>query len=130
MSNNSTFKLTVTHYKILETVFVLNKDSYFPLSSGINKILSGVDDKETEPFKELPTYGTLISLTNKKITRIVNILMRHNFLTQKYDDRDNSYYIAITNLGVSYLNDYLAKRKKPYPKKATNIKPTIVKIDN
>lgn len=129
MAKKKTFVLSITHYKILETVFLLNKDSYFPLASGVNKILMGIDDKEVESFKDFPTYGSLISLSNKKLSHLVNMLNRHNYLTYKYDENTDEYYIAITNLGVSYLKDYLSKRKKPYPKKVANIKPTIIKID-
>ena len=129
MAKNNRFELNITDYKILETVYLLNKESYFPLANGINKILMGVDDKETEPFKDFPTYSCLISLSNKKLSRMIAMLTRYNYLTRKYDDETDEYYIAITNLGVSYLKTFLAKRKKPYPKKESNIKPTIVKIE-
>lgn len=129
MNKNRTFELTITHYKILETVYLLNKESFFPLSSGVNKILMGADDKETLPYKDYPTYGTLISLPNKKLSRIINMLERHNYLTKVYDENTDDSYLAITNLGVSYLTRYLEKRKKPYPKKKINSKPTIVKIE-
>ena len=61
------FKLTVSHYKILQTVDELNKSHLYPTSKGVNNILMGKLDRETRKYADLKTYGTLISFLGRKL---------------------------------------------------------------
>ena len=61
------YVLETSDLKIIETISLLNKDSYYPLAEGVYKILVGLDDEESIKFSELPTYKTLISYNSKKI---------------------------------------------------------------
>lgn len=55
------FRLTTSHFKILQTVDELNKKHLYPTSRGVNNILMGKLDKETRKYTDIKTYGTLIS---------------------------------------------------------------------
>ena len=123
------FSLTVTHYKILETVEYLNEKGYYPLSHGVRKILMGEKDDETLSFKECPTYGTLISYPSKKISRYVMMLQRYHYLNKKYDPKTDKLYLMISELGTSSLLNYRKKHKLSYKKKKLSKEITIVKID-
>ena len=120
--------LTVTHYKILETVEYLNEQKYYPLSHGVRKILMGEKDDETLMFKECPTYGTLISYPSKKISRYVMMLQRYHYLNKKYDPKTDKLYLEISDLGVASLLKYRKKHKSDYKKKNCPKEVTIVKI--
>ena len=123
------FTLTVTHFKILETVEYLNNLKYYPLAHGVRKILMGEKDDETLSFKECPTYGTLISYPSKKISRYVMMLQRYHYLNKKYDDVTDKLYLEISTLGILELLKYRKKHKQSYKKKITKKETTIVHID-
>lgn len=124
------FTLSVTHFKILETVNLLNELHYYPLPSGVGKILEGVEDEETLPFKDFPTFKTLISYSSKKICRYIMMLNRYHYLGKKYDPTTNELYLEITDKGVAALTKYKAKHRSPYKKKEPSKEITIVKIEN
>lgn len=130
MSKSKEFIPNITEYRILETIFLLNKDNYFPNNEGLYKILSGVEDTETSIFTSLSTYGTLVSYSSKKISRHVMMLRRYHYLTRKFDASTNKYYLAITNIGVTSLEEFKKKRKIPQRTKAVSSKNNIVKIED
>ena len=130
MAKKQTFIPNITDVKILETVFLLNQDSYFPLNEGVIKILMGMDDKETLEFKDIITYGAITSYSAKKISRHIMMLLRYKYLTKKLDINTNELYLAITTFGVNFLLEYKKHHHINYSKKEINIKKTIVKIDN
>ena len=49
------YVLETSDLKIIETISLLNKDSYYPLAEGVYKILVGLDDegKLSNPCKEI-----------------------------------------------------------------------------
>ena len=122
-------ELSVTHFKILETVDYLNSKHFYPLSHGVRKILMGEEDEETLEFKDCPTYGTLISYPSKKISRYVMMLQRYHYLNKKYDPKTDKLYLEISDLGTSTLLIYRKKHKLTYKKKISRKETTIVKID-
>lgn len=122
------FKLNVTYFKILETVYLLNEKNYYPLPQGVGKILRGEIDFDTEEFIDFPTFKTLISYSSKKICRYVMMLHRYHYLNKKYDPNSNELYLEITELGKSSLLEFKRKYKNIYKQKQKNLKPTIVKI--
>lgn len=123
---SSKFKLTTSHYKVLQTVSLLNEMGYYPLKEGVNKILKGEDDEEIENFKDFPTYKTLISFPSKKIARYVLMLYRYHYLDKVYDPITNELYLKITPLGETSLIKYKKQHKAKYVQKKTQTKPTIV----
>lgn len=124
----ATLKLNVTYYKILQTVFELNKLGYFPLNEGIYKIVTGKKDDEAMSFVNLPTYSTLISYTSKKICTLTLMLTRYKYLEKVYDRNTDDLYFKITKLGEDSLSNYLKKKANNYSKKQIVKKKTIVKM--
>lgn len=129
MRERKEYKPSLSQFKILETVMLLNKEHYYPLPEGILKILEGSLDNEVENFRNYPTYQTLISYSSKKIHRSVMMLIRYGFLANILNREDNELYIRITNKGKETLEEFLKKRKEPYPKKKVTNKATIAKIE-
>lgn len=123
------YVLETTDYKILETVSLLNKDSYYPLAEGVYKILTGVDDEETDRFSELDTYKTLISYTSKKISRFIMMLLRYHYLERVYDPSSDKLYLRVAAKGEVELVKYHKKHKYKFTTKKVNLEPTIVKLD-
>lgn len=122
-------RLTITHYKILETVEYLNNLHYYPLAHGVRKILMGEVDEEALSFKDCPTYGTLISYPSKKLSRYVMMLQRYHYLAKKYDLVTDKLYLEISPLGTSELLKYRKKHKLSYKKKTIQKETTIVHIE-
>lgn len=120
-------ELTITHFKILDTVRELNYRGMYPLSDGIYKIVAGIVDEETMDLMDLSTFGTLISFNSKKICRYLLMLKRYGYLNKIYNKNDDALYYAITNLGSDSLDKYHKKHKKPYIKKKRVIKKTILR---
>lgn len=123
-------KLNVTYFKVLETVYLLNLQGFYPLNEGIYKILTGQKDDETLKFANLNTYSTLISYTSKKICGLTLMLYRYGYLEKKYDKKTNDLYFKISNLGIDALQKYLKSRPKVFVKKEISNKQTIIKIEN
>ena len=121
-------ELTITHFKILDTVKELNSRDMYPLSDGIYKIVAGVVDEETMDLMGLSTFGTLISFNSKKICRYLLMLRRYGYLKKIYNKADDALYYALTNLGEDSLIKYHKKHKKPYIKKKRVIKKTILRL--
>lgn len=127
--NKNGYILETSDLKILETVSLLNKDSYYPLPEGVYKILSGVDDEETEKFKDLVTYKTLISFNSKKVSRLIMMLLRHHYLERVYDESSDKLYLKVAPKGEVELVNYHKRHKYKFAKKEVNFEPTIVKLD-
>ena len=123
------YALETTDFKILDTVSLLNKEHYYPLAEGVFKILTGVDDEETDKFSELPTYKTLISYTSKKISRFIMMLLRYHFLERIYDPVSDKLYLKVAPKGEVELVKYHKKHKYKFTTKKVNVEPTIVKLD-
>ena len=122
------YKLTTTDLKILETVHLLNEQHKYPLSAGVLKILSGVDDEEIEPFKNFSTYKTLVSYPSKKISRLIVMLLRYKYLERIYDKNTDKLYLKVSPLGELELEKYHKKHKYAFMKKKVNKSKTIVEI--
>jgi len=124
------YHLTPSHYKILETVFLLNKEFKYPLPQGVRKILRGENDPEVMNYVSYPTYKTLISFPSKKISRYCIMLLRYGYLEHIYDKKTDELYLKITKLGEISLDEYVKKHKKLFKQKEKVSKATIVEINN
>ena len=121
-------ELTITHIKVLKTISSLNEKGYYPLSDGVYKILGGIVDEETINLTDLPTFGTLISFGSKKVCRYLLALQRHKYIKKIYCQKKDRLVYATTELGETTLIQYFKKHKRPFVKKARNLKETIIKI--
>ncbi len=121
-------KLSVTHFKILLTVKMLNEEDKYPTSKGVRNILKGKEDAETILYKDLSTYATLISTSSRKFAGLVNNLIRHNYLAYIYDKKSDELYLSITNSGSLICDEFLKNHKMPFKKKISHIKREIIEI--
>lgn len=121
-------KLSITHYKVLHTVDYLNKMKLYPNQEGVYKLLHGDIDEESESFRDMPTFGTLISYPSKKVCRYILTLVRYDYLTHIFDRETKELYLILTDKGKAEIARFLDKHTKPYPKKQKMVKKTIVKI--
>ena len=121
--------LETSDYKILETVSLLNKDNYYPLPEGVYRILVGDEDEDIAIFSYLPTYKTLISFNQKKISRLIVMLLRYRYLERVYDPETDKMYLRITPLGETELLKYHKKHKYKFTKKKVNKVPCIIRLN-
>ena len=122
------FKLTISHFKILQTVEELNKNNLYPTPKGVNNILMGKLDKESRKYAELKTYGTLISFPGRKLCSYILNMTRRGYLGYIYDKNTNAMYLRITEKGEGEILHYEKKHKNSYRKKEPHHKPEIVEI--
>lgn len=123
-----TFKLTVSHYKILQTIGELNKLHLYPTAKGVNNILSGKRDNETKKYVDIKTYGTLISFPGRRFCSYILNMTRRDYLGYIYDKNSDAMYLRITEKGEATLIQYEKKHKSSYRKKEPHHKPEIVEI--
>lgn len=122
-------KLSITHYKVIHTVYSLNLLSLYPNQEGVHKILSGNDQNEMEEVRKIPTFGTLISYSSKKICHYVLSLIRYGFLNNVFDPKSEDLYLEVSEKGKDFLKAFLINKKSPYHRTFKAIKPSIVKIE-
>ena len=118
----------ITDYKILITVSELNDRGYYPLAEGVLKILSGIIDDETEEFKDLSTFQSLLSFNSKQLSRNVNMLLRYQYLKKIYDEKSDELYLKITDKGQAFLLDFKKHHRINLKKHTKKVKKTIVKL--
>ena len=126
--SNNTFKLTVSHYKILQTVNELNKMHKYPTAKGINNILQGKLDPETRKYIDLKTFGTLLSYPGRRLCSYILNMVRRGYLSYIYDKKSDDMYLRLTEKGEVEVFDYERKHKNNYTKKEPHRKAQIVEI--
>lgn len=122
------FRLTISHFKILQTIEELNKNNLYPTSKGVNNILMGKLDKETRQYVNIKTYGTLISFPGRKLCSYILNMVRRGYLGYIYDKKSDAMYLRITEKGEAEVFSFERKHKNGYRKKEPNHKPEIVEI--
>ncbi len=120
--------LDTTDYKILETISELNQRDYYPLPEGVYKILIGSEDEDMREFNEISTYKTLVSYSSKKVSRLIIMLLRYNFLEKIYDQKTDKLYLKLSIKGELDLAKYQKIHKYKFTQKKVNKSPCIVKI--
>ena len=122
----SVYKLCTNDLKILETIDLLNQKDIFPLPEGVYKILCGSEDEEINEYKDLPTYKTLVSYNSKKISRLIVMLVRYQYLEKIYDEDSDELYLKVSDKGKVSLIDYHKKHKYTFVKKQVKNKPLFL----
>lgn len=122
------FKLTVSHYKILQTVNELNKQKKYPTAKGINNILQGKLDPETRRYINLKTFGTLLSYPGRRLCSYILNMVRRGYLSYIYDKSSDGMYLRLTEKGEVEIFNYERKHKNSYTKKEPHRKAQIVEI--
>lgn len=121
-------ELQVPHIKILVTVKYLNELGYYPLAYGVYKILIGSIDESYLMFQYCPTYQTLISYSIKRIAIMCARLKRDQYLEEAFDTVTQTFYLKITDLGLSLLSNYFSSHSHNFKKSASREKPAIIYI--
>ena len=110
------YKLCTNDLKIIETISLLNEKDIYPLPEGVFKILVGDEGEEIEPYRDLPTYKTLVSYNSKKISRLIVMLIRYKYLERVFDEATNELYLKVAPKGETELVKYHKKHKYNYSK--------------
>lgn len=122
------FRLTVSHFKILETIKELNDSHRYPTAKGVNNILMGKLDSETRQYIDMPTFGTLISFPGRKLCSYILNMVRRSYLTYIYDKKTDRMYLAITEKGEEELYSFQKRHKSAYKRKTPHHRNEIVSI--
>ena len=125
----STFRLTVSHFKILETVDELNQQHDYPTAKGVNNILSGKPDPETKKFANIKTYGTLLSFPGRKLCSYILNMVRRGYLTYVYDEKSDAMYLKITEKGKAELFTFNKRHKTSFKKKTPTLHAEVAHIE-
>ena len=125
---NNEFRLTVSHYKILQTVNELNKVKKYPTAKGINNILHGKLDPETRKYIDLKTFGTLLSYPGRRLCSYILNMVRRGYLSYIYDKNSDAMYLRLTEKGEVEVFNFERKHKSTYTKKEPHRKAEIVEI--
>ena len=125
---SSEFRLTVSHYKILQTVNELNKVKKYPTAKGVNNILQGKLDPETRKYIELKTFGTLLSYPGRRLCSYILNMVRRGYLSYIYDKSSEAMYLRLTEKGEVEVFSFERKHKNEYTHKEPHRKPEIVEI--
>lgn len=125
----SAFHLTVSHFKILETVKELNDHHNYPTAKGVNNILMGKPDPETKQYVHIKTFGTLISFPGRKLCSYILNMVRRGYLTYVYHESTNGMYLRLTEKGEMELFTFNKRHKQDFKKKTPHIKCEIVHIE-
>ena len=124
----SEFRLTVSHYKILQTVNELNKVKKYPTAKGVNNILQGKLDPETRKYIDLKTFGTLLSYPGRRLCSYILNMVRRGYLSYIYDKVSDDMYLRLTEKGEIEVYNFERKHKREYTKKEPHRKAQIVEI--
>lgn len=129
MKVKNEFSISQTAYKVLHTIYYLNDLNFYPNKNGVYKIIHGDIDEETLAFRSCPTFSTVISISSKKISLLITLLIRYDYVKNVYDAKTEEFYLELTAKGKIETSKYILKKKAEYKKKSKVIKPTIVKIN-
>lgn len=124
----SEFRLTVSHYKILQTILELNKVKKYPTALGVNNILQGKLDPETRNYIDLKTFGTLLSYPGRRLCSYILNMVRRGYLSYIYDKKSDAMYLRVTEKGEVEVFNFEKKHKNSYTKKEPHRKLQIVEI--
>lgn len=122
-------KLTITHYKILDTIMWLNDRHLYATLAGVYKIVHGdVDEDTVNIMNDCPTFSVLTSYGSKKIARFLLALYRYKYIVKVYDKKSDTLYFAIAFTGREALEKYHKKHSNPYKKNRKKFTPQIIEI--
>lgn len=127
--SSKNFTLSTSYYKILHTLSLFYNDKIYPSKELVCKVLRGVDDESSCPFNNYDTFSTLVSYCNKKISRMIQMLVRYNFVKRIYSKAENEFYLMPSDLGLNALFDYFKKHRQKWIKKKQKMKKLYVHLD-
>ena len=124
-----TIKLTLTHYKLLDTIKWLNFKKLYPSQIGVYKVIHGTIDEDTFKITDCPTFSSITSYNGKKISRYLMILNRYGYIDKIYSEENKNYFLSINKNGLIALEEFHKKHRNPYKKAIKKCKREIVVIE-
>lgn len=121
-------KLSLTHYKLLDTIDWLNKKHLYASATGIFKIVHGEIDEDTVNLRDCPTFATLISYPSKKVARYLLALFRYQYIIKIYEKKTDKLYYSISALGIGSLEKFHKRHPQDYKKATKKFTHEIVEI--
>lgn len=103
-------KLNKTHLKILYSIYVFNEQKGYLTKDGLEALLKG--DIADDTLKNIPSYGTLISIKGRQLASLLNALCRYGYLRLFYFENDDNKYYAITEKGKVEALKFIDKASK------------------
>lgn len=120
------FQIKSMHRKALAVISLLEEKGKAANGDGLLKILHGSIDEETMPFKDESLFGSLVSISPKRLKIQTRLLIQRGYLSLMF--RDGEYYFTLPIKGRLIAEQFLAK---PFKKKEVAPKPrkrTIIDI--
>jgi hypothetical protein len=81
--------------RLLSFLALLEQEGYEVTMEGFAKILIGERDEETAPLMNSAAFGALPSLGSKRLKMRCHELIRHGYLTLRYSEEDQDYYLQL-----------------------------------
>ena len=106
---NKVKTISVRDFKILYTVLFLNDWRYYPSIKGVAKIINGILDEETEKLVNCPTFGSITSLSSRRLSFDVHRLVKEGYLEEEMDEENRIKILLITKDGkmaIDYFNKH------------------------
>ena len=100
-------ELPMREGKVLLCVLEVSMEGYDPSATALALILHG--EAAVERFQYLKTYGTLTSLSGKKVKSMATLLVKKGYLTHYAPPPGAERYFLLTPKGEAYAKDVLAK---------------------
>ena len=123
-------KLSITQYKVMNAVYEFNNLGLSPNNEAVSKVLRGNDDSSLTHYSQFKTWSTLISLSPKKITTIINSLLKDSLLERRMNITNGEYYLVISDEGTKELETYLKRRKNDYHKTSKEEKVIVARMED
>lgn len=110
-------KITISHIKILDSIYYFNKLDLFPNVETILNILNGNKEYLDDLSIKCPTYETLLSISGRKLKSKIKMLNRYNYVDLIYSTNSEEAFLKLSNNGELSLIKYKEKHKLNYKKR-------------
>lgn len=115
---SSGFEIRTMHRKILAVIYLLEEKGKAANGDGLLKIFHGEEDEETTFFANEALFGSLLSMSSKRLKIQTRLLLQRGYLSMVY--RDEDYYFTLPIKGRLIAEKFLLK---PIKKKEVEKKP-------
>lgn len=110
-------KITISHIKILDTIYYFNKLDLFPNVETILNILNGNKEYLDDLSIKCPTFETLLSISGRKLKSKIKMLNRYKYVDLIYSRNSEEPFLKLSNNGELFLIKYKEKHKLNYKKR-------------
>jgi hypothetical protein len=111
-----------SYRKLLSSLFLIKELGYEVTMDGLAEILQGERNEETAPFFESPVFGSLPSLSSKKIKGRIHYLVRRGYLELSYSEEEEDYYLRLNEKGLEAAKPSEVVRKKKLTPSKKNVR--------